>query len=122
MDNQNKAYGDVKISEDVLATIAAEAAGSVEGVHAMASTLTSNIKGIIGLKNGSKGVDVTIGEGNQVTVTLGITISFGFKIQDTAEAVQVAVMKAISDMTGYGIQAVNVNVLNVDIPKSEADK
>lgn len=122
MDTKNKAIGDVKISEDVLATIAAEAAGSVQGVHAMASTLTSNIKGIIGLKNGSKSVDVILGEDNQVTVTLNITISYGHKIQDTAEEVQVAVMKAIADMTGYGIKAVNVNVLNVDIPKAEAEK
>ena len=122
MDTKNKAIGDVKISEDVLATIAAEAAGSVQGVHAMASTLTSNIKGIIGLKNGSKGVDVILGEDNQVTVTLNITISYGHKIQDTAEEVQVAVMKAIADMTGYGIKAVNVNVLNVDIPTAEAEK
>ena len=122
MDTKNKAIGDVKISEDVLATIAAEAAGSVQGVHAMASTLTSNIKGIIGLKNGSKSVDVILGEDNQVTVTLNITISYGHKIQDTAEEVQVAVMKAIADMTGYGIKAVNVNVLNVDIPKAEVEK
>ena len=122
MDTKNKAIGDVKISEDVLDTIAAEAAGSVQGVHAMASTLTSNIKGIIGLKNGSKGVDVILGEDNQVTATLNITISYGHKIQDTAEEVQVAVMKAIADMTGYGIKAVNVNVLNVDIPKAEAEK
>jgi len=117
MDTQNKVFGDVKISEDVLATIAAQAASSVEGVHAMASTLTSNIKGIIGLKNGTKGVNVVLEEGNQVIVTLSITISYGFKIQDTAEAVQIAVMKAIADMTGYGIRAVNVEVLNVDVPK-----
>lgn len=122
MDTQNKAYGDVKISEDVLATIAAEAAGSVAGVHAMAPTLTGNIKGIIGLKNGSKGVEVVLAEDNQVTVTLNIVISYGYKIQETAEEVQVAVMKAIADMTGYGIKAVNVNVQNVDIPKAEAEK
>ncbi len=122
MDTQNKAIGDVKISEDVLATIAAEAAGSVQGVHAMAATLTSNIKEIIGLKNGGKGVSVTLGDDNQVTVTLNITISYGSKIQETAEEVQVVVMKAISDMTGYGIKAVNVNVLNVDVPKADAEK
>lgn len=119
MDTQNKVVGDVKISEDVLATISAQAASGVQGVHAMASTLTSNIKDIIGLKNGSKGVNVTLEEGNQVVVTLNITISYGHKIQETAEAVQVAVMKAISDMTGYGIRSVNVNVLNVDIPKQD---
>ncbi len=119
MDTQNKVIGDVKISEDVLATIAAQAASGVEGVHAMTSTLTSNIKGIIGLKNGTKGVNVVLEEGNQVIVTLNITISYGYKIQETAEAVQVAVMKAIADMTGYGIRSVNVNVLNVDIPKKD---
>ena len=117
MDTQNNAFGEVKISEDVLATIAAQAASGVSGVHAMTSTLTSNIKGIIGLKNGAKGVNVLLEEGNQVVVTLSITISLGYKIQETAEAVQVAVMNAISDMTGYVIRSVNVNVLNVDIPK-----
>lgn len=122
MDTKNKAFGEVKISEDVVATIAAEAAGSVQGVHAMASTLTSNIKEMIGLKNGSRGVEVILSEDNQVTVTLNITISYGHKLQETAEDVQVAVMKAIADMTGYGIKSVNVNVLNVDIPKKENEK
>ena len=117
MDTKNKSFGDVKISEDVLATIAAQAASGVDGVYAMASTLTSNIKDIIGLKNGTKGVNVVVEDGNQVIVSLNITISYGYKIQETAEAVQMAVMKAIDDMTGYGIRAVNVNVLNVDIPK-----
>lgn len=119
MDTKNKAFGDVKISEDVLATIAAQAAGTVEGVHAMASTLSSNIKDIIGLKNGTKGVSVVLEDNDQVVVTLNITVSYGYKIQETAEAVQVAVMKEIADITGYGIRAVNVNVLNVDIPKLE---
>lgn len=119
METQKKAAGDVRISEDVLATISAQAAGAVEGVHAMTSTLTSNIKDIIGLKNGSKGLTVVLEDNNQVTVTLNITISYGYKIQETAKDVQVAVMQAIADMTGYGIRAVNVNVMNVDIPKQD---
>ena len=119
METQNKAVGDVKISEDVLATISAQAAGSVQGVHAMTSTLTSNIKDIIGLKNGTKGVTVVLEDNNQVTVNLSITISYGYKIQETAKDVQVAVMKAIADMTGYGVRAINVSVLNVDIPKQD---
>lgn len=119
MEMQNKAAGDVKISEDVLATISAQAAGNVQGVHAMTSTLSSNIKDIIGLKNGTKGVNVTVDDNNQVTVNLSITISYGYKIQETAKEVQVAVMKAIADMTGYGIRAINVSVLNVDVPKQE---
>ncbi len=117
--DKNKVMGDIKISEDVLATIAAEAAGSVEGVHAMTNTIAANIKEIIGLKNGSKGVEVSLDDTNQVLITLNITISYGFKIQETAEAVQIAVMKAITDMSGYGIKAVNVNVINVDIPKQD---
>lgn len=122
MDTQNKAFGDVKISEDVLATIAAEAASGVQGVSAMASTIAANIKDMIGLKNGSKGVSVVLDAEGQVTVTLNITISYGVKIQETALEVQNEVMKAITDMTGYAIRAVNVNVLNVDIPKEEPAK
>ena len=121
MDAQNQQFGEIKISEDVVATIAAEAAGSVEGVHALAPTLGSNIKEFIGLKNGAKGVSVTIGDDQQVTIVLNITLSYGYKIQETALQVQNAVMVAVNEMTGMGIEKVNVNVINVDIPKPAAE-
>ena len=121
MDTQNQQFGEIKISEDVIATIAAEAAGSVEGVHALTPTLSSNFKELIGMKNGSKGVSVSLSEDNQVTVVLNITLSYGYKIQETATQVQNAVMKAVNEMTGFGIAAVNVNVVQVDIPKKDAE-
>ncbi len=118
MDTQNQ-FGEIKISEDVIATIAAEAAGTVEGVHALTPTLSSNFKELIGMKNGSKGVTVALSEDQQVTVELNITLSYGHKIQETAVKVQNEVMRAIDEMTGYAIAAVNVNILNVDIPKAK---
>ena len=42
MDTQNKAIGDVKISEDVLASIAAVAAMEVEGVASLTTGLNFN--------------------------------------------------------------------------------
>ncbi len=116
---EQKNVGELHISQEVIATITAQAAGQVEGVSALATSLTSNIKDLIGIKSNGKGVSVEIDEQNQVTVSINLIIKYGYKIQEVALNVQNEVMKSISDMTGYSVLAANVNVVNVDIPKMD---
>ena len=62
MDIKNETYSDdsnLKISEDVIATIVAATAKDVAGVHAMAATPGKDVKRLFGKK----------GEGNGMTVT-----------------------------------------------------
>ena len=110
--------GELHISQEVIATITAQAASQVEGVFGLANSITSNIKDLIGIKSNGKGVSVEFDE-QQVTVSLNLVVKYGYKIQEVALNVQNKVMKSIADMTGYSVLAVNVNVVNVDIPKAE---
>ena len=110
--------GELHISQEVIATITAQAAGQVEGVFGLAKSITSNIKDLIGIKSNGKGVSVEFDE-QRVTVSLNLVVKYGYKIQEVALNVQNEVMKSIADMTGYSVLAVNVNVVNVDIPKAE---
>ena len=110
--------GELHISQEVIATITAQAASQVEGVFGLANSITSNIKDLIGIKSNGKGVSVEFDE-QQVTVSLNLVVKYGYKIQEVALNVQNEVMKSIADMTGYSVLAVNVNVVNVDIPKAE---
>ena len=60
--------GAIKISEDVVASIAALAASETEGVSSLYSSFTKDIASFLGKKNLSKGVHVVLGEDDTVEV------------------------------------------------------
>ena len=63
--------GTVNISEEVVAAIAALAISEVEGVYGLSSSFTADLKELVGKKNMSKGVKLTI-ENEMVTVELSL--------------------------------------------------
>ena len=54
--------GSIRISEDVVASIAALATSETAGVSGLYSTLTSDIVSFLSKKNQSKGVRIELGE------------------------------------------------------------
>ena len=52
--------GNISISTDVIATISAIAAKSIEGVSGMVNSITGGFAELLGKKNPSKGVKVTL--------------------------------------------------------------
>ena len=107
--------GNIHISEEVLATIAAAAATEVEGVGSLAANLGSDIAELLGKKNLAKGVHVQMEE-EKVTVELSILMSYGHTIPEVGRAVQDGVKNAVESMTGLEIAAVNVTVGGVTFP------
>ncbi|MCB6364609.1 Asp23/Gls24 family envelope stress response protein [Intestinibacillus massiliensis] len=101
--------GTIKISEDVVASIAALAAAETDGVSALYSSLTSDIVSFLGKKNLSKGVKVSF-EGDSVAVEIGFLASFGCNIREVAKNVQEAVKSSIESMTGLAVSGVNIYV------------
>jgi uncharacterized alkaline shock family protein YloU len=112
----------IQISNDVISTIASVAALEVDGVSALSTLLSSNIKDLLSKKNTSKGIVVEVSDNGDVAVTVNMIVKYNYKIQDVALNVQNQVIRAISDMTNYNVSYVNVNVVGVTIPKSSADK
>lgn len=111
--------GTIKISEDVVASIAALAATETEGVGGLATGLTAEIASLLGKKSQNKGVRVQLGEQDTVGVELSILVEFGKSVGEVALAVQKAVKAAVESMTGLKTAVVNVVVSGVtfDQPK-----
>ena len=99
--------GNVMISEDVVATIVANAVSEVEGIESL-STKTD----LIG-KNKGKGMKILIAEDNSLTIDCNVVIKYGQSVIDVANAVQQSVTNAVESMTGVKVDVVNVNVCGI---------
>lgn len=110
--------GDVKISEDVIATISVLAAESVDGVAKMQASLKSSVTDILGVKNVGRGVKVSVGEQEAVIDTY-ITVEYGKNIVGIAKVVQEKVKEAVENMTGLEVVEINVHVSGIAVSEKE---
>lgn len=113
--------GIVKISEDVISVIAGIAASEIEGVAGMNTTIVAGFTEMIsGKKNPSKGVKITLEEGNP-TIDLSVAVEFGVKINEVAKKIQDNVKRTIEAMTGLSVNAVNIYIEDIIVPKREEE-
>ena len=108
--------GNIHISEEVLAVIAAAAALEVEGVGGLAANLGTDLAELLGKKTLSRGIRLEVAEEN-VTVDVNILVKYGHTIPEVGRAVQEAVMSSIEATSGLTVEAVNVNVGGVIFDK-----
>jgi len=111
-----EAEGSINISEDVISMIAVEAIKEVEGVGGITNTGAG--KEFLGKKHPFKGVRVTVEE-DVVTIDTCILVTYGNPVNEVAKQVQTSVSKAVGDMTGLTVEAVNVNVSGVVFEKDK---
>ena len=108
--------GNIHISEEVLAVIAAAAALEVEGVGGLAANLGTDLAELLGKKTLSRGIRLEVAEEN-VTVDVNILVKYGHTIPEVGRAVQEAVMSSIEATSGLTVEAVKVNVGGVIFDK-----
>lgn len=110
----SKDIGEVQVTEEVIAIIAALAATEVEGVHSMAGGITNELVSMLGKKNLSAGVDVRY-ENDEINVLLSLVIRYGYNIPEVTAKVQENVKEEIENMTDIKVGNVDVRVANVNI-------
>ena len=121
---ESERVGNIKISIDVVSTIAGVATMSCEGVHSMAGTLAGDIAERLGAKkkNPNKGVKVDMNETN-ASVDLYIIVKYGVRIPELAWEIQESVKNNIESMTGLNVDKVNIHIEGVnfddDAPEEE---
>ena len=122
--SENKDYvsrsdelGNIHISEEVLAGIAAAAALEVEGVTGLAGGTMS--EQLLGRKKLSKGITI-LWESDNITINVSIQIRYGGTIPEVARKVQEAIVTSVEDTSGLKVAAVNVRVGGVTFEKPEA--
>ncbi|MBO5318168.1 MAG: Asp23/Gls24 family envelope stress response protein [Oscillospiraceae bacterium] len=117
---ENKQYitqelenGTVMISEEVIATIVAQAVSEVEGVVGLSVKPGVDIVEMIGKKNWGKGMKIAISENDELTIDCNVNVGYGQSVVTVAKAVQEAVTNAIESTTNVKVSTINVNVCGI---------
>jgi uncharacterized alkaline shock family protein YloU len=113
-------YGEVQIASEVVSTIAGLAATEAEGIADMSGGITSGVVQLLGRKDLSKGVKVTVGE-KETTIDIFVVTKYGVRIPEIALDIQKKVKEAVENMTGLKVTAVNIHVQGVKIPEEEVE-
>lgn len=115
----NTSYGQIEISNDVIATIAGGAAVDCYGIVGMASRhqIRDGITEILRRENFSRGVIVRQ-EGEEVHIDMYIIVGYGTKISEVAANVQSKVKYTLDQTLGLSVDSVNIYVQGVRVTNS----
>ncbi|MGU3469797.1 Asp23/Gls24 family envelope stress response protein [Paenibacillus sp. D51F] len=114
--------GMIRISDDVVATIAGLAALETPGIAAMSGGISEGLAKRLSGKNAQKGVSVEVGQ-LEAAVDLRVIVQYGIPIQEVCRQLQLNVREAVENMTGLNVVEINVKVDGVlfrDEPVEEA--
>lgn len=121
--NEKESIGSLKISQEVITSIANMAAGEVEGVASIVDNgkirdiFSKDIfnKDMFGIKKGLMPKSMRVDVSNDLAVIdVCIKVKHGCKIQIVSQNVQQKVKDAIQSMTGIAISKVNVHIVGID--------
>jgi uncharacterized alkaline shock family protein YloU len=109
-------YGQIDISNEVIATIAGGAAVDCYGIVGMASKnqIKDGLTDILRKENFTRGV-IVHQEEEQVHIDMYIIVSYGTKISEVAHNVQSKVKYTLDQTVGLVVGAVNIYVQGVRV-------
>lgn len=110
--------GTVRISDDVVATIAGLAAMETSGIAAMSGGISEGLARRLSGRNVQRGVSVEVGQ-VECAIDLRVIVHYGSKIQDVCRNLQENVREAVENMTGLQVVEVNVKVEGVAFKEEE---
>ncbi|MBE6984013.1 MAG: Asp23/Gls24 family envelope stress response protein [Ruminococcaceae bacterium] len=114
---QSLENGNIWISEEVIASIAALAVRDVDGVYGLSTSATLDLGNIIGKKNLRRGIKVNI-DGEKIDISCNLVVKYGEAVMDIAKQVQEAINSEVTSMTGITPNKININVCGVATPKT----
>ena len=103
----------LKVSKDVIATLASTAACDVPGVASVAQTAAGRLRRLIGKQGESGGVTVEF-ENGLAAVEISVVVRYGVKVPEVARAVQEQVKEAI-ETAGIAVGKVDVIVADMKL-------
>ena len=104
--------GIVRISDEVIASIAGIAATEVEGVIRLNGNITNELVSKMALKNLSKGVRIKLAD-KKIVIDLNCELKYGSNIPEVTKQIQEKVKQNVENMTGLDVQEVNIYVAAV---------
>jgi uncharacterized alkaline shock family protein YloU len=112
--------GLIRISDDVVSTIAGLAALETPGIAAMSGGISEGLAKRLGGKNVQRGVSVEVGQ-VEAAIDLRVIVNYGSRIQVVCRELQENVREAVENMTGLTVVEVNVKVEGVAFREDEIE-
>lgn len=112
----NNEFGQIDISNDVIAQIAGGAAIECYGIVGMASKhqIRDGVTDILRKENFAKGVLIRQ-QGDDLHIDMYIVVSYGTKISEVAYQVQSKVKYTVNKTLGMSVKSVNIFVQGVRV-------
>jgi len=110
--------GVLKINNEVIASIARNAALQVDGVESVKRGMLSLFTDLFSKGYQNKGISLDISE-SEVKIGVTIVVRYGVTIPDVSALVQENIRTAIEEMTGLSVSEVNVNIADIHSEESE---
>lgn len=108
-------YGNISISDEAIARVAARAALDCYGIVELVSkNLKDAISDLLNKDSAPKGVKVTA-TGDKIYIDIYAIFKFGVSITAVAESLKLAVKYNVEKFTGMIVDTVNVNILGVKL-------
>lgn len=114
--------GEIKINEDVIATIVAMALAEAKGIKpATGGSFIEELAEKFGKRPTPRGVKVEV-EGEEVSVDLSLTVEYGMKIPSLILEVQEKIKTTVEEMTGYKVKEINVTIQGIHLGRKEEER
>ena len=113
MINNKNTASSLKISEEVIASVAKVAASEVHGVASMAEAPV-NIKTVISPKGATRSIRINMKK-DVAEIAVYVCVEQTARIPDVCEEIQRRVKQAVQNMTGLVVSKVNVYVVDVAV-------
>lgn len=111
--------GSLKISQEVIASIAEYTINEIDGVSGLAP-LSPSLTGWLLEKQTVKPVSIVINDGVAV-IDLRICVKNTVKIPELSQKIQSSVKEAVQNMTGVVVSRVNLHVAGIEFPEPSAN-
>lgn len=112
--------GNIRISDDVVATIAGLAALEMPGIAAMSGGMSEGLAKRLSGKNAQRGVAVEVGS-METAINLRIIVDYGTQIHNVCRELQQIVKDSVESMTGLHVVEVNIKVEGVAFREKDED-
>lgn len=114
------AKGSVTIESEVIAKIAGYVAAMSYGVVGMAyRSKTDSVASLLKKDNYTKGIKVTVGDENKISIDIHIIIEYGVNINVIGKSIISNVKYQVSHITGLDVEQVNVCVEGFRVQEQE---
>lgn len=116
--NIQETSGNIKISDEVVVTIASVAVSEIDGICGTGAGLVEGFARKFAKKPAGGGIKVTMTD-TEASIDVNVIMNYGVRIPEVAWNVQDAVKREVELMTGLTVTKVNVRVVGIEVPQED---